>query len=53
MKSFPGWPELQPFRGARRPGLGLITARWWNRKEKGDNPFAWDIDSIRSGLPDR
>jgi hypothetical protein len=48
MKSLPGWPEMKPFRGAGRKGLGLITARWWDRKEEGDNPFAWDTGSIRS-----
>jgi hypothetical protein len=47
MKTVPGWPEVRPFRNVRRPDLGLVTARWWSRKDLKDNPFAWDTEAIR------
>jgi hypothetical protein len=53
MRTIPGWPGILPFKGTRRPALGLVTARWWERKEKKDNPFAWDTGSIPSRQPAR
>jgi hypothetical protein len=52
MKPLVGWPELRPFRGARRPALSLVTARWWVNKEKENNPFAWDTGEMRIALQD-
>jgi hypothetical protein len=48
MTSIPGWPEIRPFRGIRRPALGLVTARWWVKKEKENNPFAWEKEEMRT-----
>ena len=44
MKPLPGWPEMKPFRGTGRSNLGLVTARWWERQEREDNPFAWTAE---------
>jgi hypothetical protein len=50
MKRVPGWPELDFLRGVPRSRAGLLTAKWWARKEKDDNPFIWDTREMREAL---
>jgi hypothetical protein len=52
MKSLTGWPEMALLRGQPRKSVGLVTARWWDRLNQGDNPFAWDTGAMRAALQD-